>query len=86
MDKSDTLPQDYLHDYKNMVNIQIKYVTLNTTYAINGSAIFFCGLPVFLMVTVFPFFVIIDLLIDLIDLHKQLLFIAGKPALSFSDI
>ena len=42
--KSETLTRDYLPDYKSMVNIKLKYVTLNTTYAFNRSAIF---LPVF---------------------------------------
>ena len=45
-----------LPDYKPMVNIQLIYVTRNTTYAFNRSASLFL-----LMVTVFPFWVIICL-------------------------
>ena len=31
--KSDTLTRDYLPCFKSMVNIKLKYVMLNTTYA-----------------------------------------------------
>jgi hypothetical protein len=53
---------DYLPDYKTMVNIQLKYITLNTfnTY-IQQICDFFCQAAslFLLMVTVFPFWVII---------------------------
>ena len=45
--KSNTLTRDYLPAFKSMVNIKLKYVTLNTTYAFNRSPIFVPGsLPV----------------------------------------
>ena len=83
--KSDMLPQDYLPDYEFAVNITFNYVTLNTTYSFKGLAILLPGgLPVFINVYGVPF---LSMLVFLIDLHKQLLFAAGKdPARSFSDI
>ena len=54
--KSDTLPRHYLSEFKTMINIPFKYVTL-TTYAFNPSAItrLFCQAAFLcsLMVTVF---------------------------------
>ena len=84
--KSDTLTRDYL-DNKSMVNIQLKYVTLNTTDAFNRTAIFLPGgLPVYINGYGVPF-LIYYMLVLLIDLHKQLLFATGKdPTLYFSDI
>ena len=90
--KSDTLTGDYLPDNKPMVNTQLKYVTLNTTYAFNRLAIFFARQPpcFLLMVTVFPFWVIIFLYSSrtftfrfTLDLYKQLLFAAGKDPSTF---
>ena len=65
----------------------IVYVTLNTTYAFNRSAIYLPdGLPVFINAYGFPL-LCYCVLVLLIDLLKQLLFAAGKDlALSFSDI
>ena len=41
--KSNTLTQEYLPDFKSMVNIKLKYITLNTTYVFTRSAIFLSG-------------------------------------------
>ena len=73
--------------FQNMVNIHLKYVTLKSTYAFNGLVIFLPdGLPVFINghgVLFLSYY----MLVILIDLHKQLLFAAGKdPAQSFSGI
>ena len=66
---------------------KVVYVTLNTTYAFNRSAIYLPdGLPVFINAYGFPL-LCYCVLVLLIDLLKQLLFAAGKDlALSFSDI
>jgi hypothetical protein len=84
--KSDTLPPDYLPEFKATVNVTVKYVTLNTTYSFRRSAILLQGsLPVFINGYGVPF-LIYYMLVLLIDLHKQLLFASGKdPAQSFSD-
>ena len=72
-----------------MVNIQLKYVKLNTTYAFNRSAI---SLPDSLLVFINGYgvaFLSFYMLVPTphIDLHRQLLFTSGKdPALSFMDI
>ena len=70
-----------------MVNIQLKYVKLNTTYAFNRPAISLTdSLPVFINGYGVPF-LSYYMLVLLIDLHKQLLFAARKdPSQSFSDI
>ena len=78
--KSNTLTQDYL--LKSMDNIQLKYVTLSTTYAFNRSTIFLPGgLPVFINGYGVPSLSCYYMLALLIDLHKQLLFAAGKDPL-----
>ena len=67
-----------LPDYKPMVKIQLIFVTRNTTYAFNRSAIFLPdGLPVFINGYGVPF-LSYYMLVLLIDLHKQLLFTIGK--------
>ena len=73
--KSDTLPRDHLPDYKTIVNIQLKYVMLNTVMH-STDGVFFFGLPVFINGYGVPF-LSYYMLVLLIDLHKQLLFAAG---------
>ena len=75
--KSDTLTQDYLPDSKSLVNIQLKCVMVNTTYAFHRSVFFLPGgLPVFINgygVSFLSYY----MLVLLIDLHKQLRSVLG---------
>ena len=84
--KSNTLTQDYLPDFKSMVNIKLKYITLNTTYVFTRSAIFLPGsLPVFTNCHSVPF-LSYYIRVLLIDLHKLLFATGYDPVRSFSDI
>ena len=78
--KSDTLTRDYLPALKSMVNIILKYVTLNTTHAFNRSPIFVSGsLSVSIIGYGVPF-LSYYMRVLLIDLHKY-----GKPSVPQFD-
>ena len=87
--KSDTLTRDYLPALKSMVNIILKYVTLNTTHAFNRSPIFVSGsLSVSIIgygVPLLSYYMRV-LLIDLHKYGKPLEKIPLGPFRTFSDI